>query len=360
MNIRIKGFDMARAYAIFGMFIVNFNFCFGSFGDQSATGQFLNLFIGNSTAIFIICAGMGVSLMTSSALDSNRIEKKKFKTLIFKRSWFLFALGLVLYPWWPGDILHFYGAYLHVAAFLLFIPKKIFLWIALLVIFIFHLLLFIIPIETSWNFTTYEYSDFWTPIGFLRNSLYNGWNAVFPWMSYFLIGMYLGRIDWQNSRIKKQIFILALCVFISFEGIRKVAMYCEFEKPILDYIMYDYFPPYLPFVLISASFGVMVIVFCCWIGERFAEKWLIKSISNMGKMTLTNYVQHLTVGMLILQMISGLKYTGFLQQEKVVSPQIILLYSCGYFFLSFLLCNLWLKYFKTGPLEMLMRKISEN
>jgi uncharacterized protein len=30
MKQRILGFDLARAYAIFGMYIVNFTFCFGT------------------------------------------------------------------------------------------------------------------------------------------------------------------------------------------------------------------------------------------------------------------------------------------------------------------------------------------
>lgn len=45
MQQRIIGFDLARAYAIFGMFIVNFNFCFGSFQVNSPLGRYLNLFI---------------------------------------------------------------------------------------------------------------------------------------------------------------------------------------------------------------------------------------------------------------------------------------------------------------------------
>jgi len=66
MKQRIIGFDLATAYAIFGMFIVNFNFSFGSvINPTDAAGHFLNIFTGNSTAIFIICAGMGVSLMTN-------------------------------------------------------------------------------------------------------------------------------------------------------------------------------------------------------------------------------------------------------------------------------------------------------
>ena len=95
MQPRVTGFDLARAYAIFGMFIVNFTFCFGSFADQSLLGWFTNLFIGNSTSIFIICAGMGVVLMTNHE-TYNLEERKKLKSVIVKRSWFLFALGLLL------------------------------------------------------------------------------------------------------------------------------------------------------------------------------------------------------------------------------------------------------------------------
>ena len=173
MNNRIIGFDLARAYAIFGMFIVNFNFSFGSFQDNSVIGQFLNLFTGNSTAIFIICAGMGVSLLTNNSLENSKEEKNKFKSVILKRSWFLFALGLLLYNWWAGDILHFYGGYMHIAAFILFIPKRYYLIVAILAILTFHLLLFVIPVFTSWDMTTFKYEDFWTIKGFLRNTFYH-------------------------------------------------------------------------------------------------------------------------------------------------------------------------------------------
>ncbi len=46
-NKRIIGFDLARAYAIFGMYIVNFNFCFGSiWPSNDPLARFLNLFTG--------------------------------------------------------------------------------------------------------------------------------------------------------------------------------------------------------------------------------------------------------------------------------------------------------------------------
>jgi uncharacterized protein len=76
----IIGFDLARAYAILGMFIVNFNTVFGSFTDKSILGQFISLFSGNSSSTFLILAGMGISLMTNRS-EYNLEEKSKLKTI---------------------------------------------------------------------------------------------------------------------------------------------------------------------------------------------------------------------------------------------------------------------------------------
>ena len=358
MQKRIPGFDTARAFAIFGMFIVNFNFCFGSFQDRSLTGQFLNLFTGNSTAIFIICAGMGVSLMTSNVNSNSLEEKEKFKLIILKRSWFLFAVGLLLYNWWAGDILHFYGGYMHIAAFMLFVPGRYLLIGAVIGILIFHILLYIIPIFTSWDLTTFRYADFWTIKGFLRNTFYNGWNSIFPWIAYFLLGMWLGRLNWQDKKVRKRIFLTGLTFFVLFEGLRKYALYKQFDRSILDYIMYDYFPPYLPFMIITASFALMVITICIWLGDEFFNNKLLHSLAATGKMTLTHYVVHLTIGMLIFQNLTGKKYTGFLQTEMPSSPAYILTFSTIFFLVSVVFSVLWSRKFKNGPLETLMRKFS--
>lgn len=65
MKTRIIGFDLTRSYAIFGIFIVNFNTVFGSHSNHNGLSGFLNLFNGNSSTLFVMLAGMGVSLMTS-------------------------------------------------------------------------------------------------------------------------------------------------------------------------------------------------------------------------------------------------------------------------------------------------------
>lgn len=356
-NKRIIGFDLARAYAIFGMYIVNFNFCFGSiWPSNDPLARFLNLFTGNSTSIFIILAGMGVSFRASKCNDTNS-DKTQLKNIVLKRSYFLLALGLLLYPWWQGDILHFYGSYMHIAAFFLFVPKRFYLLLAIAAIVIYHLLLFIMPFDTGWDLSNYSYKDFWTPFGFLRNTLFNGWNSVFPWVAYFLLGMYLGKLNWHNKIVIKKVFIIGLCCFILFESIRYYAVYAQFSPPIMQYIMSEYFPPFLPFMMITASFAFMVIAICMFIGNTFSDNKWINALVKTGQMTLSHYVIHLTLGMLVLAQLTHKNYTGFAQNDAPTPPIYILQYAVLWFILSVLLSYIWRKYFKNGPFEWLMRKI---
>lgn len=196
MNNRIIGFYLARAYAIFGMFLVNFNTVFGSHTNHNGLSGFLNLFNGNLSSLFTMLAGMGVLLITNRTNYSIE-ERKNTRDVITKRSWFLFGLGVPFYLWWPADILHFYGGYMHMAVLIIFLPKKYYLYGALFAIPAFHFLLSVIPYENGWDFDTLMYTDFWTLQGFLRNTFYNGWNSIFPWIAYYFVGMYLGRMDWK-------------------------------------------------------------------------------------------------------------------------------------------------------------------
>jgi uncharacterized protein len=289
----------------------------------------------------------------------NEQHKAQLKSIVLKRSWFLLALGLLLYPWWQGDILHFYGSYMHIAAFVLFVPKRLYLSLALSAIAVYHVLLFIIPFDTSWNLSNYSYTDFWTPIGFLRNTLYNGWNSVFPWVAYFLLGMYLGKFNWQDKTLIKKVFLIGLGTFILFEGIRFYAVKAQFSPPIMQYIMSEYFPPFLPFMVLTASFAFIMIAICMFIGNYFSDNKILNALVKTGQMTLSHYVIHLTLGMLILQQLTHKQYTGFAQNEASTPPIYILAYAVLWFILSVLFSVMWRKWFKNGPLESLMRKISD-
>ena len=359
MKNRIIGFDLARAYAIFGMFIVNFNTVFGSHTNHNGLSGFLNLFNGNSSTLFVILAGMGISLMTNRN-DYTQEERKNIKSTIAKRSWFLFVLGVAFYLWWPADILHFYGGYMHIAALLIFFPKKYFLYAAAAAIIIFHVLLAIIPYDTGWDFETLIYNDFWTLKGFLRNTFYNGWNSIFPWIAYFLIGMYLGRLNWKDNKTAKKVFFIGITIYLITFLMQSFATSITQNKDLLFYLTADYLPPFVPFMLGTASFGLILISIFIFIGNKVGETKIAKILASTGQMTLTHYIAHLVLGLLILSIITGKTLSYDLLKEIPTNPIIILTFALTYFLFSCTFSYIWTKRYKNGPLEMLMRKISDG
>ncbi len=363
LNERVLGFDLARAYAIFGMYIVNFTFCFGTFSNETTSNWFTSLFVGNSTSIFIISSGISVILLSKNK-NNSPLEKAEIKSKILKRSWFLFGIGLLLYNWWPGDILHFYGGYLHIAAFILFIDKKNYLWFALFAIIFYNLIQFYIPFTTGWELPLFKYPDFWTPKGFIRNTLFNGWNSIFPWFAYFSLGMYLGKLDWNNFKTRKNIFIVGLLLIVIFKGLRMFIRY-DFNSPRQAFyekywvhIMEDYFPANIPYIMITTGFALVVLSICIYLGNKFHNHKIIEILIKTGQMTLTHYVTHMTIGVIILGSITNKKYTGFPIIENPTSQSFILSYALLFFIFSMLFSYFWKKKFRKGPIESVMRKIS--
>ncbi len=357
MKQRIIGFDLARAYATFGMFIVNFNIVFGKHDDPSVLGQFLSLFNGNSSTVFVILAGMGMALMTNRSTYTAS-EKSHLRGIINKRALFLFIFGVLLNMWWPADILHFYGGYMHFAVLLIFVPKRFYLWGAGLAILIFHLLLLVIPYEKGWNFETLQYTDFYTIEGFFRNTFFNGWNPIFPWLAYFLLGMYLGRLNWTTLKTQRTVFFIGLTLFFLISLLQFLAHKLPISDGLKQYLMADYLPPFLPFMLSTSGFGMMLIAFFMFVGQIFGNSKLAQNFAALGQMTLTHYVSHLTIGILILTILTGRNLVIQPNETATISPILILLAAVVYFILSFYFSQFWAKKFKNGPLETVMRWIS--
>lgn len=357
MQQRIIGLDLARAYAILGMFIVNFNTVFGTKTDYSLIGQLLQLFNGNSSSVFVMLAGMGIAQLSNRETYSPA-EKRSLQITILKRALFLFVTGLLLCLWWPADILHFYAGYMCIAAAVLFLPKRFYLYAVVLIIGLFHILLLLTPYELGWNFETLEYTGFWTFEGFMRNTFYNGWNSVLPWAAYFLFGLWLGKLNWALANTQKQWFRLGFFVYVLVEVIQFMASRITIDPALLFYLRSDYIPPYLPFMLSTASFGVMLITGFMFLGQQIGHYKWVQTIALTGKMTLSHYVSHLTLGILLFALLLKSPLVVYFKQQENVRPIFVLLFAMVYFMASILWSQLWLKKFKNGPLEMLMRKLS--
>ena len=85
---RIIGIDVARALAVIGMIVVNFKIVIGENG-LSWVKSFAGIFDGKAAATFVVLAGVGLALMTNSAIKNNDKSKLKIvRNRILKRALF--------------------------------------------------------------------------------------------------------------------------------------------------------------------------------------------------------------------------------------------------------------------------------
>jgi uncharacterized membrane protein YeiB len=285
-------------------------------------------------------------------------ERRRLRRVVLKRAAFLLVLGMLLSAWWPADILRCYGLYLALAAPLMFAARRWFLVAAGAAIIGFHALMLVIPYETGWDFHTLHYADFWTPAGWLRHNLYNGFNPVFPWLAFFMTGMYLGRLDWAAPTTRRRVLLLGVLVYVPVAALQLLADLLPLPAGLHYVLRADYLPPLLPFVLSTTGFGMALIAAFMAVGIRVGGHPAVARFAATGQMTLTHYVSHLILGMGLLAWLSGRPYAGTSSSPAPVSPPAVLLFATGYLVLSYLVSGLWRRRFPHGPLESLMRRLS--
>ncbi|MFJ5564954.1 DUF418 domain-containing protein [Lysinibacillus xylanilyticus] len=355
---RIEGLDFARALAMFGMLIVNFKIIMGAVGNGPEwLIWFTGLFEGRASATFVTLAGIGVALMTRKARNGGDLSTiKENKVKLWKRSAFLFVLGLCLYVAdWTGDILHYYGVYMLIASFLIIVSTKFMIIISSLFLITSQILQVTMNYLKGWHPEQpfMEYLDFWAIDGFIRNLLFNGYHPVFPWICFFLLGMILGRLDLSKKAVRNKMLYISLFLLITIEVLSKVLM--RLSLSVLDGNSAEFLfqtgpiPPNILYMLSNSASAIIVIVASIYIIENFPSHWLTKSLIKTGQLTLTHYVSHVFIGVGILALLNRLE-----NQTLAFS----LLFTILFFVASILFSVLWCKKYKRGPIEWVMRKIT--
>jgi uncharacterized membrane protein YeiB len=357
-NTRIIGLDVARALAIFGMILVNFKIVLGDSGNEwlkSAAG----LVDGKAAATFVVLAGVGLAMMTKSATENGDVQKlKSVRKRILKRALFLFIVGLSYVFIWPADILHFYGIYMAVTVIFLTSRTSTIMVGAIGFILAFPILMTFIDYETSWNFKTYYYLDFWTVNGFIRNLLYNGFHPVIPWTAFMLVGYWFGKQDLYNLKFLKKSFQISLIVFLSIQLLSFLSLNLFSEETLnsingLKEILETSPMPPLPFYMINGiAFALTLISACIILAFRFENRSIIQALFKTGQLALTFYVAHVIIGMGLIEILYPNRLGLFTIE-----------FSLAYAFIFCLACVLfafiWRSYRSIGPLEWLMRKMTD-
>lgn len=359
---RVSGYDLARALAIFGMILVNFKVVMHA--QPSRDGQdpwWLSIFThldGRASALFVILAGVGISLMTNTArLAGDLPALRQQRVSLLKRAAFLFCFGL-LYIWiWPADILHYYGLYIALAALLLSASSRLIFMLSAVACLLFTTLFFSLNYSQNWNWDLLHYSDFWTVSGFLMNLFFNGFHPFFPWVGFMLLGMLIGRLDMHAPAMRWRVLFAGVTAIISAELLALFLFHVlgNFETTAgLAHVVSktDPMPP-LPVYMISASGSAcLIIVLCIYLAEKFASALCLRALVNTGQLALSIYLGHVLLGMTILETLD------YLEGPQSLAKTVI---AASIFFLSAIVfSHAWRSYFAHGPLEWVLRRLTRD
>ncbi|WP_406648651.1 heparan-alpha-glucosaminide N-acetyltransferase domain-containing protein [Aliisedimentitalea scapharcae] len=332
--MRLSGLDIARFLAFCGMVLVNFRIAANVTPQDDLFSTLTTMLEGRAAALFVILAGIGLTLARSDTAT------------VLRRAAFLFVIGLANLTIFDADILHFYAVYFVVA--LPFVPmNNRNLWISIAaILFVSVLALVILDYEAGWNWDTYSYSDFWTVTGFLRHTFFNGWHPVFPWICFLLVGLGIGRL--QLGTRATQMRLIAGGTLVAVLGL--IPGWITSDPELIDVLNATAIPPG-PFYILSASGSAAAMIgLTLWAAPLLDWLGIAGWMTTPGRQALTLYVLHILVGMGILEALGLLD--GSLETKAIFAYSLLFCALCAVY------ARIWTLLASRGPLETLMRKLA--
>lgn len=355
---RIEGYDVARALAVLGMILVNGRqilLLSGHKGVEWFIGM-ADFLYGRPAVLFVILAGIGISLMARRAIVSEEPKKlAEVRASLWRRSIILYAMGMVFLRWWVADILHFYGVFLFTGAFLLTGSGRR-LWAIIAALFIASGAVFLLldvtpPALQEWLARAGLAGDW------LGDLFFNGDYPVAPWLMFLLIGLWLGRNEViTNPALRRVLVKGALIVLLGAELLGRVGPWLLFhslgfkQESVLEMlVMLNPFPMTPLFSLSAISCAVLVL--CAALSTTFsflpAGAWRI--LQNTGKLSLSIYIGHI---FFFLWLDSWLRHRVSVEAYPALAVGIILITFC----VIPAVADAWVRSFGRGPLEWLLRR----
>ncbi|MBM3290161.1 MAG: DUF418 domain-containing protein, partial [Candidatus Hydrogenedentes bacterium] len=309
---------------------------------------------GRAAVTFVTLAGIGAVLLSRDARASDDPARRRAaRTRLFYRSMFVLALGVFNFQVWPGDILHFYGLYMATGALVLYAKPGRLLLIAACAVLIMYAIAALFPEVVGYGRIGHWYPDYLTVRGFFRNEFINGGHAYFPWVAYYLFGMWLAqqRIDdprWRVRALAMAFTGIALCELVR-------AVWFRTEWPIAGPDLRDardYMVPDLGDLFRMGSLqctAVAIIILCLFLAEARPHAPAVGALAATGRMALTHYLAHTILVLGPLFIVGQLDY----DHSRWTSLALALAFCTAAVTFS----TLWKRRYRQGPLEAIMRRV---
>ena len=173
-----------------------------------------------------------------------------------------------------------------------------------------------------------------------------------------LVGLWLGKQNLNSTNFVKKTAWVSFSVFVLIQLISKFSIVLLSDgnpnsTEELEAILGTNPMPPMPVYMISgSSIAIFVISICILISKKFENNFIIKALTKTGQLALTFYVAHVILGMGLIEVISD-KELG--EHSLIFS----IIYGLIFSLCCILFAIIWTKYKKSGPLEWVMRKITD-
>ena len=358
---RIESLDVARAIALFGVVVMNFHAYLNGTRSMYPTHpsvweRMFNPLTGPLTtrfaATFVLVAGIGVSLFTQRARESNsRADIQHARVVLLRRGALLYIVGYYVQWVWPGTILFYYGAYFIIAAAVFACSSRQLVGLCAASI--------VAAAGLSWwrasqlidgNNTRWLSPSPNSPRNLLIRTFVDYTHPVFPWIAFFIAGIVLGRHIHHLSKIRLRLMFFAILVVLA-THVANFLFAPASQIADRDFVLTKLLStqPLDRGVLFSTGTLATAIVALCLVSlvvEHAARSVLtnlfVKFLARAGRMTLSVYFLHVVCFNLLVHQLHWVSATGL---------DTALVLSVSFYVVALVLANGWNKHFGLGPAE---------
>lgn len=322
---RLPGPDVVRAVALIGVVVMNYHgyLILKDLEDgvsRPRTGWLEEVFdpwtgplSTRFAATFVLVAGVGVALMTSSTLERRRdpddpnaaAAVTTMRWRLVRRGLFLYVLGLLLDEIWPGTIIVYYGAMFVIAA-------ALFTWRSRWILLVGAGAALAAAGLRWWRWERAEdgASTRWLTdpadgsVGdYVFGLLVNGTHPLLPWLAFFCAGIVLGRILrttwWRPATIAAGTALFTVAALASATATTDLGAVLLSTDPFQRGLVY-----------VAGALGTALVAYGVidWIATRFRRA--TDPLRRAGQMTLTLYLLHVIVFELVVNQLGWIGPAG--------------------------------------------------
>ncbi len=357
---RLTGLDLARGLAVIGMVLVNFVYVLShdlvGIIEQDPTAiealsplalgigaTVLIGLAGRAAAVFLVLFGVGISLQTRRIDFENN---PGWAWPLIRRYLLLMVGGMVFIPLWEADILHYIGLYGLLVLPLIRMRTRWLLLIASVLILGAETGRLIFQYPAGWQAGAIgsHYEDMWSFSGQLRQLFFNGYHPVFPWLSFVISGLCLGRLNLRSKAVLRWLILGG-----------SAAAAAGFIAMALG-VPAGFFPADTLFILLGISNAIWIIGLCLWVCVEIdlpSQGNLFNRMTrNMGRLALSHYPGHVWLGIFpVLALRHEMMDLSFESSFGIALAYLLITGAAGHY---------WLKSHQQGPLEKLLRMLSSK